>query len=744
MSVQILVFDNPFNPGRRRIGQAAQGITPAAWLARRGDSFRQQPFVCLVDGEARLRKDWDSVSPESHMAFIVLPAGGALSGVLSVGLLLFAPALTPLVAGSLGVSTAVATGLIHFTGSLLIGSIFSPRGARLTEFGNTQSASPTYTLEARGNHARLGAPIPVVYGHHRIFPDYAASPWSHYHNNEQYLHQLFAIGQGEYQVDSIMIDDTPIANFPEVQHQIVRPDGQIKLFDADYVTAVEVVGQELRYNEAVGGYAINPPDTRTTELQIDIVFPSGLCEADDNGSLKNRTVSWRVEARKIDDDGVADGDWSTLVTRSETAATNTALRQTYSYSVSSGRYEMRLTRLSSEQTSVRIADRFHWQAARAKLSRAINTEGVTLLAVKQRATDALSLRSRGLVNCIVTRKLPSWSKADGWSEPEATRSIAWAIADIARAAYGGALQDGRIDLEALASLNDVWSGRGDHFDAVFDNPITVWEALARTSQAGRAGCFLQGGVLRTVRDQRQTIPVMLFTPRNIRKGSFRIDYRLADEDSATVVQAEFHNRRCWLNDTVTASIDEDTHRKARVVLFGVTEEAHALREAQYLARVNKYRRKAITFSTEMEGLILTVGDLIAFSHPIPDWGIGGSVIGFDADNRILSLSEPVAFDDDDRGHLCLRDRKGAIQGQWVVTPGSLAHQVVLPADATPTVELAGTAEPTLFAFGQKSDSLYLLARVVSIIARGIHHFEITALAEDNRVHDEQENQGISD
>ena len=33
---------------------------------------------------------------------------------------------------------------------------------------------------------------------HRVFPDLAATPWAEYSDNDQYLHQLHCIGQGEY------------------------------------------------------------------------------------------------------------------------------------------------------------------------------------------------------------------------------------------------------------------------------------------------------------------------------------------------------------------------------------------------------------------------------------------------------------------------------------------------------------------------------------------------------------------
>lgn len=142
-----------------------------------------------------------------------------------------------------------------------------------------------------------------------------------------------------------------------------------------------------------------------------------------------------------------------------------------------------------------------------------------------KATDNLSQRSSRLVNCIVSRKLKTWSPLSGWSPSvEPTRSIAWALADILKASYGANLKDNAIDLQALYDLDKVWSSRGDTFNAVFDSKLTVYEALSRTAKVGRAVAFIQGGIVRFVRDEPKTIPVALFGPRNIVKNSLSIQY----------------------------------------------------------------------------------------------------------------------------------------------------------------------------------------------------------------------------
>ena len=283
--------------------------------------------------------------------------------------------------------------------------------------------------------------------------------------------------------------------------------GSVTLFETDVVNAPEIAGQELigvsdrettvTTNEAgaevtvtdegwIGPFTANPAGTKATGIGIDVIMPRGLYYANDDGSLSARTVEWEVEARAVDDEGAATGDWIAVASESVTAAENTPQRKSYRYTVTAGRYEVRARRTNDKSVGARAGHEIRWGGLKTFLEETPEFGEVTLLAVKMRATDNLSQRSARLVNVIVTRKLPVWDPDTGWSEPEATRSIAWAFADAARARYGAGLADARIDLGALHAMDQVWQTRGDRFDAVFDQGLTVWEALTRIARCGRA------------------------------------------------------------------------------------------------------------------------------------------------------------------------------------------------------------------------------------------------------------------
>lgn len=747
----VVLLRNPFQPSQREVMVAHPSQTIRQWLGAQGIAEFDQPTVCIKNGAPVLRADWAVTPIDGVVLFITLPQGGGGGGggknplrtVLMIAVMVVATVYGGPLGASLGFSgnlaTAVGSAIIMTAGSALVSALVPLPTPNMPSFagsgGSLAQPSPTYSLQGQGNYARLAQPIPVVYGRHLVYPDLAATPYGEYQANEQYLHQLHCIGMGEYDIEQIRIEDTPIASFEEVIYQIVPPGSPVTLFNPDVVTAPEVAGQELLAGTWTGGFAINPADSEVTHIGIDILLPRGLYYANDAGGLDSRSASWKVEARAIDAKGDPLNDWFTLGSESLTAATTTPQRRTYLYPVAAGRYEVRATRLDGKDTNSRAGHEVRWGEARGYLAGGITfPDNVTLLAIRMRATDNLSQRSSRLINCIVTRKLPVWSVDSGWSAPLPTRSIAWAFADILRASYGAKLPDARIDLAALAQLDQVWASRGDQFDGVFDQQVTVWEALTRVARCGRAVPFLQGGIVRLVRDEARLLPVALFSPRNIVKNSLKIQYVMPGEETADAVTVEFFSSRTWKPDEVTVSLaGSSSTNPAKLRLFGCTTEAHAVREGLYLAAANRYRRRIITLRTELEGLIPTYGDLIAIAHDMPSWGAGGEIVAWDADTKTAKLSEPIAFVDGQEHVMALRRRDGGVSGPHAVTPGSDAQQVVFADLPDIPIETGLSAERTHFAFGN-AEQWSLLARVIAVRPRG-EQVEITCVAEHPAVHD---------
>lgn len=710
----------------------------------------KQPFVALLNGRAVLRKEWGrKLNDGDILAFVTLPQGGdgsnPLGAILMIAVAIFAPwaagqllgtTFGAFAATALGGTTtflSVATAAIGIVGSMLVNALIPPPAPpKAGQMADLAAASPTYSIGAQGNSARIGQPIPEIFGRHIVYPDFAAMPYTEYSGNDQYLYQLFCIGRGEYDVEHIRIEDTLIASFEEVETQIVPPGGSVTLFPTRVITSVEVSGQELEYDNAMGPFVANPAETLANTLGFDIVLPRGLYYANDEGGLNARTVTFRVEAQAIDADGVATGAWVVLANETVTAKTTTPIRNSYRYSVTAGRYQCRVTRTSVKATDTRTGNDLAWGALRAYLPGNQQYGDVTLLAMRIRATDNISQQASRKVNLIVTRKLPTWT-GSAWTSKIATRNPAWAMAYIAKQRIG----DSRINLAALKALADTAAARSDWFDGVFDSQSTVWESMTQCGRVTRALPFIQGGNLQVMRDGPEPLPVAMFSPRNMLRGTFSLQYKMASEDMADAIDVEYFDSGTWSWKTVRAKLAGSVEDKPyRFRLYGCTGRAHAWREGMYMAACNRYRRRFATWQTEMEGFIPSIGDCVAITHDVPQWGQFAEAVAWDAGTRTLTVSEPLDWSAPGAHYAALRRRNGAPAGPYVCSQTADPRVVVLTDWALgtdPALDVGLDRERTHVAFGP-SQAQYARARVLAVRPRGMSTAQIEAVIESDYVH----------
>lgn len=483
----------------------------------------------------------------------------------------------------------------------------------------------------------------------------------------------------------------------------------------------------------IGGFVANAAGTQANTLGLDFVLSRGLYEAQDDGSLKELSLSVAIEARALDDQGMASGNWGLLGTKTYTAKTTTPQRYSERLPVAAGRYEVRVRRLDAKQTDSRFGHEILWGGLRAYLPETRTFGDVTLIAMRMRASNNLSAQASRKINVICTRKLPIWD-GSSWSAPVATRSIAWALADACRnATYGAKLPDARLDLAGLKVLDALWASRGDEFNARFDSALSFWEAITKIAQAGRAKPYMLGGIIRFARDGAQSLPVAMFSMRNIVRGSFSVEYLLPSDDMADAVEVSYWDADVWASRRVTAKLaDSAASKPARIELFGVTSRQQAYREGLYQAASNRYRRRLVTFTTEMEGFIPAFGDLIAIQHDMPAWGQFAECTGWNVASRTLTVSEPLTWGSGTH-YVGLRTKAGGVDGPYAVTRGAADHELVFDLAPTLVPYTGADYERTHMAFGW-GETWRQLAKVISVRPRGLHQVEIEAINEDPSVH----------
>lgn len=746
MKALVVTCRDPFRPANHRSANVVTRRRSLRNLAPRSRS----PVICQVNGQWISRKAWAMrVKDGDSVLFVTLPQGGGggsnpLRLILMIAVAYFTAGLGGALlgvegaaaVGSLGVSLAnAAVGLL---GSMLVNALIpAPKPTQAQQATSLAAASPTYSIGAQGNSARLGSPIPVIYGRHQVFPDFSAMPYTEYAGNEQYLYQLFCIGQGEYDIESIRVEDTPISSFSEITYEVTQPGGTVTMFPASVTTSGEVSGQEALTSTTLGPFVANASGTLANYLAIDVVMPRGLYYANDGGGLDSISVAWTVQAQEINDVGTAIGSWVTLGTESHSAATTTPVRLSKKYEVDEGRYQVKLTRTDTKQTDSRYGHELDWAGLRAYIPGSQSYGDVTMVAMRLRATNNLSAQASRKINFVVTRKLKTWNPATGWSTSSVpTRSIAWAIADICKSKYGANLADSRIDLQGLYDLDAVYTARGDLFDGVFDSQSTIMEGLTQVSRSGRAIPFIQGGIVHAVRDSAASIPVAMFSQRNIIKNSLKIDYLMASEETADAVDVTYFDSQIWGERTVRATLPGHASDKpAAVKLFGVTTRQQAWNEGMYIAACNRYRRRIVTFSTEMEGFIPSISDLIAVQHDMPRWGQSGEIVAWNPATKEAILSEPLDWSAGGSHVLAYRTRNGAPVGPFACTAGADAYHVTLTdwTGASQTPDISGDRERSHYAFGPANEQ-YIKCRMVTMRPKSAETVEIIAVVESDYVH----------
>lgn len=806
------------------------------------------------------------------------------------------------------VVTAVSVGV-----GLLIASLI-PVPSLPSSLQSQQQQSPNNTLTAQRNQARLTQPIPVIYGRRRVFPDLITQPYQEFTNDEQIIFEIFAVGQGEFEFETLKIGDSPISAFQDVSYEFYGPGVKPSLFPNNMFTSdqiqnlelkapndapvadlqqgeefgitfdvpnkkilsshnrlgslqvgdviilggagrndrmftvasVAVDGSDITVQESLSAYtlveatvsfnsstntvtgpagtfsafapgdymqvwpnsldnqnyddwlAVNisadgsqmqlisgremidetnvfrgfeprvvddvsvalassivagpapaaPAGQAADELAIDILFPQGLFSITDRGALGNNLAVVNAEYRAIDDDGNPSGSWTTFITKGIVGGDQDPLRRTYKLAVTPGRYEVRVWRtflgnrgLFARSSAPRHTDSTAWVGLRGKLPDTSEFVSITTLAVRVRATNQLSNESAKQINVVAKRKLRAWN-GSGWSSPQVTSSIAWSFADAAQASYGGKLSDSNLDLAKLLALDAVWAARGDEFNGVFDTSETIWESLKTIARSGRAVPIYDGTILSVSRDQSQTLRTGLFNHRNILKGSLQVEFNFPEEDSPDAVIGEYIDAATWKPAEVKASVDGTSSNPTRVQLFGITDPDQAFREAVYIAADNRFRRRRIRFTTEMEGFIPQFGDLVTVVSDFTAWGAGGEVTSASADQKTLTVSEPLPWEaGEDQHRIRLRRPDGSVTDEIVVARGDSDDEMVLSQAPDFPLETDGsTRERTYFQFGAPTNTP-LDCRVISIRPRDEFTVEIECVNEDERVHTAEDDYG---
>ena len=192
----------------------------------------------------------------------------------------------------MGVSTSTANVIagavsmgIMMAGSLIANGLAKSQGQ--ISAASAETASPTYSINASGNIARIGQPEPEGFGRMQIVPDYVSQPWTSYENNEEWGHFIYALGRGEYDVHAMSYGDTIFWKDGKfVQSTIIVSSGD---------EVEPVINDEITsgYSNA---YVITDEDSVASTVKVKIKFPNGIYSFKNEGDNRTKAVTIRIIA----------------------------------------------------------------------------------------------------------------------------------------------------------------------------------------------------------------------------------------------------------------------------------------------------------------------------------------------------------------------------------------------------------------------------------------------------------------
>jgi hypothetical protein len=682
---RVIYSNNPMHPREGAQMFTAEGRFIDV-LERRFPHGFQHPYVVYRrNGAERVElDDFDfQMEPEEVVAILEYPGG----------------AIVPLL-----VQIAVNF-LVTFAITLIINLLFPPpRGP-----GSGGQASPVYSFQARQNQARLGEPIPTIYGRMITYPNIISQPYYRYENNQQYLNMVLAIGHGWHQLHRVLIENDDIARLPagtisawmftpdQHQKKIGPIEAQTGVWE-DAVTSPQVAGQRLIGNAGwIGWFETNAEGTSATVLEFDFLMPNGLYWVDSDGNYRGWNTTARMEVQQIDDLGNPIGA-SSIYDATYGAASRTPIRATYAIGLPGGRWRARVRRQVWTADN-RVIEEMQVIGMRARLERTGQAAygDTTILVVKIKANEAISDAAQRRIRAEVTRLCPTW-RGPGLV---ATSNPADHFYDIMTDPVNGAGRPvSEVDTATLEALRQRWASRSG-FNGQFDQRGTVLGGIAAVTAVERARPVSIGGTMSAIADGPQTMRTALFTPENIKEGSFSLRYLFKQDDPYDGYEVEFFDARDFTQDVRVWP--KSSVRPRTIPLLGCTNATQAEQYARWLWQQDVYTRKSVVFETEMEGLIYALGERFGVAHPLPNWGAAARVTR--VSGRVLLLDK--AFGPVTNPYVFLRSETGGVSAPIGITMRDDTDLMVteITLNSNPPFPLfgRGNQEPTFVAIGSGQD-----------------------------------------
>jgi hypothetical protein len=647
-----------------------------------------QPVMIRLDGRLLEVEEWDLICPRQGQ-FIQVHAtvqSGVIRAIKSVirpiatvlviaaAFLVAGPLASTYAAVGFGASAAVATAVgvaatavTLIAGSAIISAVFPPQvaavdtsynaistpnspgtgisgggptpvaslgGIGISGSGNTSVASgvTSYSLSGGNNRIRPYESMPVVIGTHRFFPDAAVRPYSEYQGDDQFLYQIFNLGLQNGTFTDWKIGTNPIGNYTDYWWYEQNSNAQILEYPGNVDTSS---GAALT---ASADWITRTTSQDTFRIAVDMSFI--LFYATNQGTLDSRSVSFEIQYKES-----SSSNWLSWGSFSESGRQQNPIRRSYTIDVAPGTYDVRIKRSTPDSSDARLKTLSTWDNLKSYQSDKASYIGQHRRGLKIKASEQLNGTVQQLSAICEAKAYYCYNGVWDW---RVTSNPAHWFMHFAKGhydsegtlLYGVGLKDNQIDIALLTAWASFCTQESLSFNAVIDGSQTAADILTAIARCGFGSPSWASGKLGAIWDARNASPVAAFGMSNIIRDSFEVAYVTEELAEEIIVQYENPDND-WNRDEVHVLVPEITNplRSSTIDLFGCTNAKMAAKFANYMAAQQYYRRRRITWETDLEGSIVNRGDVVLLSHDLTQWGYTGRVVS--VDDLVLVLDRTV-------------------------------------------------------------------------------------------------------
>jgi len=529
-------------------------------------------YAVTIDGEVIQPSEWGTRHPKPDSIVWITPVpqedlGSVLSLIATIALFAVAGPAGGFLSSTFGGSATIWEGVVFGIGALAVNALFPPPVPKpqssetrreLKAIAGAQNRFPNYDV------------VPEVAGRHRVFPPYAAKPYTEIVGDDQYFNALFCVGLGEYQISSEKIGENLLTNYDGVTlEQTLDPNWVIISEDQFDISLDDPADPSSPTTSATRTTA---PDVE--EISVDFIAPAGLIYTRRDGTRNNVAIDFRVEYRAVGttpwlnaiNANVGGKDWiGTTYGDNEINGnsgqplpdhvgplgvspfnsndfrvrekTINAVRFGLKWPVSEGQYEVRVTRTRLENNGNALSDEtlsqretvlarylqiFKWTVLRSHNTdtQAVQLgETATFLKLRIKADDQLN----GIIDrfsVLAERMLRTWDGTQ-FTGVTVTRNPAWWCLHVltgqgnAKAIPNTEIAS-RVFLDEFRSWALTCDSENRFYDRIVESQTSVYEELVRAAGVGRAVPVLRDAKHTIVQEEDGSISRGIISTRNSR------------------------------------------------------------------------------------------------------------------------------------------------------------------------------------------------------------------------------------